>query len=106
VHIPIAEALAHYGWEFVPPDLDHRPWRRFFVQVIDDRRSAHLHVMTLGCPRWDQQLAFRDALRGDQALVARYAALKQTLATRYAGDRESYSVAKADFINAALEARR
>jgi GrpB-like predicted nucleotidyltransferase (UPF0157 family) len=31
---PIAEALDHHGWEYVPPDLDHRPWRRFFVQVI------------------------------------------------------------------------
>ena len=66
---------------------------------------AHLHVMTLGCPRWSQQLAFRDALRADQALAARYAALKQTLATCQAGDRESYSAAKADFVHAALEAQ-
>jgi GrpB-like predicted nucleotidyltransferase (UPF0157 family) len=61
----IAMVLAHYGWEYVPPDLDHRPWRRLFVQVIDGHRSAHLHVMTPKCPRWNQQLVFRDALRAE-----------------------------------------
>ena len=104
--LPIAEVLAHHGWEYVHPDLDHRPWRRFFVQVINDHRRAHLHVMTPGCPRWHEQLVFRDALRADQALMARCAALKQTLATRHAGDRESYSAAKSDFVRATLEALR
>ncbi len=29
----IAEKLAPVGWHHVPPELDQRPWRRFFVKV-------------------------------------------------------------------------
>jgi len=38
----IAEKLAPAGWFYVPPALDQRPWRRFFVKVADERRTAHL----------------------------------------------------------------
>ena len=87
----------------VPPDLDQRPWRRFFVKVADGRRSAHLHVMSPDSPRWRQQLNFRDALRADPVLTAEYAALKRTLADQYADDREAYTAAKADFIRSVLD---
>lgn len=43
----IAAALAHAGWHYVPPELDARAWRRFFVKVAQGRRVAHLHVMLL-----------------------------------------------------------
>lgn len=95
---PLAAALQPYGWHYVDPDLDRRPWRRFFVKVTEGRRSAHLHAMTPGSPRWRQQLAFRDALRANPILVARYAALKRALASKHADDREAYSTAKADFV--------
>jgi GrpB-like predicted nucleotidyltransferase (UPF0157 family) len=99
----IAAALGATGWWYVPPELDRRPWRRFFVQVVDGRRAAHLHVMTLECPRWKEQLAFRDALRADPKLVERYAVLKRTLSAQHDDDREAYSAAKADFVRAVLE---
>ena len=100
---PIAEALAPYGWHYVDPELDLRPWRRFFVKVTDGRRSAHLHVMTPDSPRWQEQIAFRDALRADSTLTADYAALKRDLAAKYADDREAYSGTKSDFIRAVLD---
>lgn len=92
--------LAADGWCAVPPELDGRPWRRFFVKPDAPglRRVAHLHVLAAGHPRWDQQLAFRDALRRDPGLAARYAGLKRRLATRHADDRESYTRAKSDFV--------
>jgi len=99
----IATVLAPTGWHHVPPALDRRPWRRSFVQVIDGHRSAHLHLMTLGSPRWDEQLTFRDALRADRALAQRYAALKQRLVARHADDREAYTTAKSAFIRAVLD---
>ena len=98
----VAEVLAPEGWHYVAPDLDQRPWRRFFVKVSDDRRVAHLHVMTSGTARWAEQLAFRDALRADASLANAYAALKRRLAAQHAADREAYAVAKSEFVHAAL----
>jgi GrpB-like predicted nucleotidyltransferase (UPF0157 family) len=97
----VAEALGS-GWHLVPPDLDARPWRRFLVQVVDDVRAAHLHLLTADSKRWTEQLGFRDALRRDPGLMQRYAALKQALATEHAQDREAYTAAKTDFVSAVL----
>jgi len=100
----MAAVLGPHEWHFVAPDLDRRPWRRFFVKVVDGRRVAHLHVMTLDCPRWHQQIAFRDALRARPTLAADYAALKRVLAERHRDDREAYGAAKHSFIHAVLDA--
>lgn len=99
----IASSLAPANWHYVAPDLDDRPWRRFFVKVIDGHRVAHLHLMTRDNSRWDEQLAFRDGLRADRKLVESYAALKRTLAAQHAEDREAYTAAKTDFILAVLK---
>lgn len=97
------ELLAADGWRYVPPELDQRPWRRFFIKPDPaGRRLAHLHVIQAGHPRWAQQLAFRDALRRDAQLARSYEDLKRHLALQYADDREAYSVAKARFIVEAL----
>ena len=101
----VAAALAPAGWHYVPPDLDGRPGRRFLVLVAGGHRAAHLHLLPPGSPAWRDQLAFRDALRGDPALAARYAALKAELAAAHADDREAYTSGKADFVAAVLGAR-
>jgi GrpB-like predicted nucleotidyltransferase (UPF0157 family) len=93
-----AAALAPHDWHYVDPDLDQRPWQRSFIKVTDGRRSAHLHVMTPDSPRWNQQIAFRDALRADPSLIADYATLKRTLAAKHTDNREAYTAAKSDFI--------
>jgi GrpB-like predicted nucleotidyltransferase (UPF0157 family) len=100
---PLAAALAPHHWHYVDPNLDERPWRRFFVKVIGGRRSAHLHVMTPDSPRWHQQIAFRDALRADPILTADYAALKRVLAAKHGDNREAYSAAKRDFVQSVLD---
>ena len=100
---PIAAQLAADDWHYVEPDLDRRPWRRFFIKVSGGRRSVHLHVMTLDTPRWNQQIAFRDALRADPTLTADYAALKRVLAAKHSDDREAYSAAKSNFIRTVLD---
>jgi GrpB-like predicted nucleotidyltransferase (UPF0157 family) len=90
----IAGVVAPHHWHQVPPELDQRPYRRFFVKVLDGQRVAHLHVMTTGSSRWHQQLAFRNALRADPALVAAYARLKRQLAHDHPDDREAYTAGK------------
>ena len=99
---PITAALGPHDWHYVDPDLDQRPWRRFFVKVAGGQRSAHLHIMVLDSPRWHQQIAFRDALRADPTLTADYAALKRVLAIRHSDNREAYTAAKSDFIRKVL----
>ncbi|MGD6956576.1 GrpB family protein [Rossellomorea aquimaris] len=32
----IASLLVDYNWYFVHPDLDQRPWQKFFVKVTND----------------------------------------------------------------------
>jgi GrpB-like predicted nucleotidyltransferase (UPF0157 family) len=98
------DRLAADGWCYVPPELDQRPWRRFFVKPDESgrHRIAHLHLIQAGHPRWAEQLAFRDALRGDDQLARRYGDLKRLLAARHADDREAYTAAKAAFVANAL----
>ncbi|QOR70822.1 GrpB family protein [Ruania alkalisoli] len=101
----IAQELSGADWHLVPPELDARPWRRFLVHAVDERRAAHLHLVEAGSARWAQQLAFRDALRADPALVRGYAALKEALAAEHATDREAYTAGKADFVRRVLNER-
>jgi GrpB-like predicted nucleotidyltransferase (UPF0157 family) len=98
------EALWADGWRYVPPELDNRPWRRFFVKPdpSGQHRYAHLHVIAAGHPRWADQLAFRDALRRDDELARRYGDLKRRLAAEHADDREAYTEGKGEFVRDAL----
>lgn len=98
------QTLQADGWQYVPPDLDARPWRRFFIKPdpTGQRRYAHLHLIQAGHERWDQQLEFRDALRRDDELATTYANLKRRLIAEHPHDREAYTEAKAEFILDAL----
>ncbi|MFC3995386.1 GrpB family protein [Nocardiopsis sediminis] len=92
------------GWHHVPPPLDGRPWRRFYVKPDESglRRRAHLHILEQGHPRWADQLAFRDALRADPGLRRAYTELKRRLAREHPDDRERYTDAKSAFVALAL----
>ncbi|MET9228444.1 GrpB family protein [Lentzea sp. NPDC003310] len=98
--------LATHGWVHVPPHLDNRPWRRFYVKpdATGQRREAHLHVIQAGHPRWTDQLRFRDALRADKALAQAYADLKRRLSDESGHDREAYTEGKATFVATVLRA--
>lgn len=72
--------------------------RQWFMRWAEGRRTHHLHVVVHGGPAWTQRLRFRDALRSDAVLAARYAALKATLALRHGADREAYTEAKSAFV--------
>jgi GrpB-like predicted nucleotidyltransferase (UPF0157 family) len=99
------ERLWADGWCYVPPQLDSGgSWRRFFVKPDESgqHRYAHLHVIAAGHPRWADQIAFRDALRGDDELAGRYADLKRRLAAEHADDREAYTEAKGEFVRDVL----
>ncbi|MEC0348046.1 GrpB family protein [Peribacillus frigoritolerans] len=99
----ISSLLANHDWNYVPPNIDNRPWQRFFVKVINDKRVVHLHILLEGEERWDNQLLFRDLLRTNQQFIDEYAILKRNLAKKYSNDREAYTKAKTEFINYVLK---
>lgn len=72
--------------------------RQWFMHWADGRRTHHLHLVVHGGPAWQQRLEFRDRLRADAVLAARYAGLKATQAATHRHDREAYTRAKAAFV--------
>lgn len=98
-----SKSLEADGWCYVPPELDGRPWRRFFVKPdpTGRRREAHLHLIAAGHPRWEAQIRFRDALRRDQGLAREYEELKRRLTKAHGHDREAYTRGKAEFVERA-----
>lgn len=77
--------------------------RRWFMRHAHGQRTHHLHVVVYDGDLWRKRLAFRDALRSDAALAARYAALKRELASCHREDREAYTAAKGEFVGSVVE---
>ena len=89
-------SLGYVYWRENP-----RPDRMFFVKGLPPYgrgRSHHVHVRTP--PDAVSELRFRDWLRAHPDDAARYAALKRDLAERFKSDREAYTEAKTEFIQA------
>lgn len=77
--------------------------RMFFVKGMPpygERRTHHVHVTEPGGEMWRRRLAFRDYLRADPVEAYRYETLKRELAARYPDDRERYTDAKTEFLEA------
>lgn len=95
------EPLARLGYLHAPYRSEEMHW---FCKPRPERRTHHLHLVPSGSRRFDDELAFCDALRADAGLAAAYAALKRQLAARHRDDRDAYTEAKSDFIRRALGA--
>jgi GrpB-like predicted nucleotidyltransferase (UPF0157 family) len=93
------EPLAGLEYLHAPYLAEEMHW---FCKPDPERRTHHLHLAPVGGRRYADELAFRDRLRADPALAARYAALKRELAARFPEDRDGYTDAKSEFIRAAL----
>lgn len=100
---PCIEKVTALNYHYAPYRDDVMHW---FCKPHPARRTHHLHLVPVGSPRYLDELAFRDALRGDPALAMRYAALKQDLAVRFHDDREAYTEHKEPFVREALATRR
>jgi GrpB-like predicted nucleotidyltransferase (UPF0157 family) len=97
-------ALAGEGWLFWPED-PNRHYRLWLLRPQPTARTHHLQLIEQDHPDATALIAFRDALRRDDALRASYAALKERLAAQYRTDRNAYSNAKADFVRSVLRPR-
>lgn len=72
------------------------PGRHLFVKGAP--RTHHVHMLVEGSKEAARHLAVRDTLRIDPELSARYAALKESLATRFGADRQGYADAKSELM--------
>jgi GrpB-like predicted nucleotidyltransferase (UPF0157 family) len=87
-------ALADLGYH---RDHNGMPARLFYVRSTGDRRTHHLHVVTMDSWPTRNQRILRDHLRDHPRDAARYAALKREIAVG-AGSRDDYTQAKTDLI--------
>lgn len=96
-------AVEGAGYQYVSRYEREIPMRRYFVKPEGPGSlRVHLHAVVHGSPIWQDHIAFRDGLRADGSLRARYQSLKVELAARFAHDKPAYTEAKASFIQSAL----
>jgi GrpB-like predicted nucleotidyltransferase (UPF0157 family) len=96
------EPLARLDYLYAPYLSEQMHW---FCKPHPSRRTHHLHLVPVTGPRYADELAFRDRLRGDPDLAEEYTALKRSLAARFRDDRDGYTDAKSEFIRRALDAQ-
>jgi GrpB-like predicted nucleotidyltransferase (UPF0157 family) len=91
--------LEALGYEFV---TDAGIPRHFIFARGRDRseRTHILHIVDYSTEEWSLNLAFRDALRGDPALCAKYIAEKERAAAAAPEGRARYTQLKSSFISA------
>ena len=97
-----AKRLAVYGYQYIPDYERALPDRRFFKRVVNGVRTHHVHVVEKNGVYWKRYMKFRNSLRDDALLAARYADVKRRLAARHSFDRDAYTNGKTGFIEAVL----
>ena len=91
IGVPGREAFGRDGDEEIPRDGSGRRWP-----------AHHLYVCAMDSKELERHLTFRDWLRSNPAVAADYGALKRRLADACRDDRDAYTEAKTNFIEAAL----
>ena len=94
--------LGELGYAYISKYEREIPMRRYFVKSPAASLRVHVHGVEIDSPIWREHLAFRDALRGDSDLRARYQALKLRLAEAFADDKSAYTAAKGPFIQSVI----
>lgn len=94
--------LCAHGYETSAEFNATLPDSRWLMRHAHGKRTHHLHLVVFGGERWLRSLQFRDALRADPAVAARYERLKRVLAEQHRQDREAYTDTKTAFINEVL----
>jgi GrpB-like predicted nucleotidyltransferase (UPF0157 family) len=96
------DRLSSYGYEYIPEYERALPDRRFFKRMVRGVRTHHAHVVEVNGLYWKRYLKFRNHLRADGWLAARYAEVKRRLARRFPNDRDAYTNGKTGFVEAVL----
>lgn len=76
--------------------------KRWLMRQQNGRRTHHLHLLLPTSEEWSKKVRFRDILQQDPAVRQAYVSLKHQLANELSCDREAYTDAKSEFIQAVL----
>ena len=98
---PAIETVSKLGYVYFPYRADIMHW---FCKPSAAFRTHHLHLVPVGSSRWEECLAFRDAIRKDATLAEEYATLKKQLAEKFRLDREAYTEGKTPFVRRVISA--
>ena len=93
--LALRPTLEGLGFQYRPDEL---PDRHYFPRTIDGLRRHHVSLAEPGSWHHRNSLTFRDALRRDPQLAARYGDLKRRLAAEVGTRRLDYLNGKTDFI--------
>jgi GrpB-like predicted nucleotidyltransferase (UPF0157 family) len=93
--VPKMEAL---GYEYIQKYEAVMPFRRFFIKEQTGIRTHQIHMVAVGSEFRERLILFRDYLRQNPSVAARYASLKRELAEREWNDVNEYADAKTEFI--------
>ena len=74
------------------------PNRLFFVKGDEQKRTHHVHLVTIDSEFWEDHILFRDYLIKYKQVKDKYERLKRKLAKKYSSERENYTNSKTDFI--------
>lgn len=97
---PAIKVLQESGYEYWPYKTEVMHW---FCKPSDAFRTHHLHLIPFDSPLWKERIKFRDTLRSNGGVAAKYAVLKKKLAIKYKEDREAYTQEKWPFIKKVVE---
>ena len=92
--IPLLEKAGYHYYPY-KPEMIH-----WFCKPSPSHREFHLQLMEPTHPEWAKRFAFRDYLIDHPADAREYSILKKQLATQNKHDREAYTEAKTEFVNA------
>jgi len=75
----------------------------FVIEIEQDVRSHHIHIVDMNSVQWSNYLYFRDKLQSDEGLRKTYQNLKRSLKKQYKDDRRGYTNGKSEFISQVLK---
>ena len=97
---PAIEALRSLNYCYFPYKADAMHW---FCKPGPSNRTHHLHLVPFESQLWRERLAFRNSMRSDAVTREAYTQLKRKLAAQFSNDREAYTEAKTEFIQAVIQ---
>ena len=79
-------------------------WEYFIVvQMWNDTRTHHIHIVKWNETEWKNYIHFRDYLNDNENMALQYQKVKEELESKYADDRVAYTNGKQDMIDLILD---
>ncbi len=78
---------------------------QIFFTAQKNRLNVYVHIVIYEKTLWNSYVSFCECLISDREVRAKYEALKDSLSTRFAFDRRSYTIGKSEFVRRILRTK-